>query len=150
MRQRLDGKKIDISSRMDALRAECAADSRILAAYFYGSYGTAHQTPLSDVDFAVLLEPGVDLSLEHELLLIDRLASAAGEDDLNVLILNRAPLHLQFAVLRDNRPVFVRDATRVAEFAERVYTLHGDHAIWRAKFQAELRAALHDQYVGAP
>lgn len=146
MRWRTTDRPIDISARIPLIRAACEADRRILAGYLYGSYGTELQTPLSDVDFAVLLEPGVTLDLRERLRVIDGLQEAAAEDDFNVLILNTAPVTLQFSVLQANRPVFVRDEARAADFAANVYTRYGDYAIVQRALHRELRDALREEY----
>jgi len=49
--------KADIGPHMGALVRYLESRSDVLAAYLYGSYGTAHQSALSDVDMAVLFYP---------------------------------------------------------------------------------------------
>ncbi|MBE3519952.1 MAG: nucleotidyltransferase domain-containing protein [Firmicutes bacterium] len=45
---------MNIEPQIGALVRYLEAQDDILAAYLYGSYGTAHQTALSDVDLALL------------------------------------------------------------------------------------------------
>ena len=52
VRHRETGELIDIDDRLDAIREVLQGDTRVLAAYLFGSYGTPDQTPLSDVDLA--------------------------------------------------------------------------------------------------
>ena len=50
MRSAKHPEKIDIEPRVAALVACLKSEDDVLAAYLYGSYGTVHQTALSDVD----------------------------------------------------------------------------------------------------
>ncbi|MGH7589731.1 MAG: nucleotidyltransferase domain-containing protein [Gemmatimonadota bacterium] len=45
---------IDVSDRLDELASLLENEDDLVAAYLYGSYGTNHQTPLSDVDLALV------------------------------------------------------------------------------------------------
>jgi predicted nucleotidyltransferase len=52
-----DGRPIDISSKLPDLIAALADMPGLAAVYLYGSYGTPYQTPLSDVDLALVFGP---------------------------------------------------------------------------------------------
>ena len=65
--------KIDIDECIPSLIKYLEQQEDVLAAMIYGSYGTEFQTPLSDVDLAILFyrdrKPGVErlLALEAEI-----------------------------------------------------------------------------------
>jgi len=56
----------------------CRGEGDILALYLYGSLGTPYQTPLSDVDFAVLPVNGPKWDVHRELHVSAELTSATG------------------------------------------------------------------------
>ncbi len=134
-RQHLTGKLIDIEDKLPALREYFASQPEIEAAYLYGSYGTPFQTPLSDVDLALLLSKKI--SFKRELQISAKISMIAEEDDINVLILNDAPVVLQFNVIAAERVLYKRDADKVADFVEIVLTRYGDYQIDMAFFSRE-------------
>jgi predicted nucleotidyltransferase len=76
----------------------------ILFAYLFGSIGRGSPTPLSDVDIAVYLEETSDLSGKHmEILgvLVDLLQT----DEIDLVILNKAPLTLRMKILQNGRVI---------------------------------------------
>ncbi len=56
--------KIDIEPYMEELKRYLLDSENIVAALLFGSYGTQFQTPLSDVDIAVLFKPGQIITLD--------------------------------------------------------------------------------------
>ena len=142
VRRKESAEMINIAEHIPALRSFLENDPRVLAAYLYGSYGTEYQTPLSDVDLAVLLKRDVALPLQEELLLASELAGIAQEDDLNLLILNKAPITIQFRVISTGRPIFVRDKIAVADFVEWVLKIYGDYSIDLREFARDQEAYL--------
>lgn len=143
-RFRLTGEKIDVDGRLPALVEALRADGRVVAAYLYGSYGTPEQTPLSDVDVALLLRRDVPVTPELRLDLIGRVCDALREDDVSVTLLNAAPLPLQFEILRTGRPLLVTDQEALADFVEYVCKRYGDYAIDYRAMLAEYDAALRE------
>jgi len=80
----------------------------ILFAYLFGSFGRGNQLPLSDVDIAVYLkEPAVvqDKKLEILGVLIDILQT----DEIDLVILNDAPLPLRMRILENKKVVVDRE-----------------------------------------
>jgi predicted nucleotidyltransferase len=85
-----DGLRIDVDHRMPALRAVLENVSGLAACYLFGSYGTEWQTPLSDVDLALVYGGrSTAPTFEEELQLIGLVTEALGEDDVSVTILGR-------------------------------------------------------------
>jgi predicted nucleotidyltransferase len=82
------------------LRAVLEPRSEVLVAYLFGSVARGTSGPLSDVDVAVLLSDDVD-PWAVQLELMAAVASVIGSSDVDVLVLNRAPVSLAYRVLRD-------------------------------------------------
>ena len=114
------------------------------AVLLYGSHATPQQTPLSDIDLAVVAPPGQQLD---QLSLSGNVADLVG-DDVSLTLLNDAPLPFRFRVLADGRPLFVFDEAGLADFTEQ--TLHYYHD-FRPDYEAMLRdydQALRERYGG--
>jgi predicted nucleotidyltransferase len=87
-------------------------------AYLYGSAVTGLMTPLSDVDIALVVEPGLT-PLEHLKLVLRLqvdLADCCDIPDADVRILNDAPLVLRGRVVCDGILLYARDERERIEF----------------------------------
>lgn len=125
----------------------CEAQPDILALYLYGSYGTPYQTPLSDVDLAVLSVPGARWDLHRELEIQAELGRIGGNDDINVVNLRTVPVTLQFRVLQTGKALYVRDPALVADFAAAVILRHADFAPDLAAFYRDWDHALREEFL---
>jgi len=139
--------KIDIEPRVAALVAYLKSEDDVLAAYLYGSYGTAHQTALSDVDLALLFCRDKRPDLRRLLELEAGVSGVCREDDVNVLALNDADVMLQFRVLETGRPLFEREPDKVSDFREYVFRIHGDFEPFYRAFCREYDRTLREAYV---
>ena len=140
------GRTIDVSAHMAALERVLGEVRGLVAAYLYGSYGTPYQTPLSDVDIALVFKDGDEPSPEQHVELIGRVSDTLQEDDVSVTVLNTAPLAFQHRVLAEGRAVLIRDEIAHADFLERTTTRYCDFAIDEARFFEEYDRALAEEY----
>lgn len=74
-------------------------------AYLFGGLAKGEATPLSDIDFAIYLNPGADMS-EQKLEIIGKLIDILKTDEIDLVILNHAPLPLRMQILK-NRKILV-------------------------------------------
>ena len=139
------GTAIDVSAHLPALLEALRANPAIIAIYLYGSYGTPYQTPLSDVDLAVLFRPDQIPDFHGHIDLINQVTGGLHEDDVSVMILNNAPLSLQFAVVSKGRRLLVTDEVALADFLEVLFGRYGDFAVDEAKFFAEYDQARREE-----
>ncbi len=98
---------------MDYLAAklkEFASDrTDIVAVYLYGSQVSGQARPDSDVDLALLMRPeGRDL-FDLELRLDSEIATRLSGYEIEVLVLNRAPVSMQFEAVSTGRLLFSAD-----------------------------------------
>lgn len=86
-------------------------DRDVVALYLFGSYGRDDIGPLSDVDIAVLLEPRVSSVnyFEKQLRLMRDACHLLHTDEVDLVILNEAPIDLQYAVLESGKLLYARD-----------------------------------------
>lgn len=99
----------DIAERLERLAARLKQDQRIVFAYLFGGLASGARKPLSDVDIAVYLDSD-DVTAETKLEVIGLISDTLGTDEVDVVILNTAPVSLtgrilkRRTVLADNQP----------------------------------------------
>lgn len=141
-----DGRLIDIDDRLPLLNDLFASMPQIVAVYVYGSYGTADQTPLSDVDLAVLFRRGAEPSFEDELRLIGQISEVAQEEDISFAVLNRLPTSSKFQIIAEGRLLYLADPVAHADFMEAVFDDYGDYEPVYRRFTQEYDASLWEAY----
>lgn len=138
----VDGEMIDVSAEMPILLERLRQELGLVAVYLFGSYGTADQTPLSDVDLALLFRRGAVPDGRRELQLIALATETLHEDDVSVTIVNKAPLALQFKIIADGRRLLVTDAVAHADRVEEIVDRYCDFAVDYERFVEEYDDAL--------
>jgi len=123
-----------------------AADERIRFAYVFGSVADGTATAHSDIDLGVSVQPRG--TLLDDARLHDALVAALGRDDVDLVVLEDAPLWLRYRVV-GGRPVFSRDdvarvrhraATELAYLDFKPYRdVLGKHGVLDPELTAALR-----------
>ena len=106
----------------------------VAAIYLYGSAGTAHERPESDVDLAVL--PARPLSVDERLSLAADLAEALGRD-VDLVDLLKAPTVLRARIVAEGERLLCADERRCAVFEDYAFSSY-------ARFNEERRELLAD------
>lgn len=88
----------------------------MIAAYVFGSQATGSATPLSDVDIAVLLASDAASPAEIQVMLMSDLMGVLHRNDLDVVILNAAPVLPRHRAVSRGRLLFCRDHAARAAF----------------------------------
>jgi predicted nucleotidyltransferase len=106
-----------------------ATQSEVRLAYLFGSQAKRKAHALSDVDIAVLLtEQSSPLEQSRaRMRLMSELMRLLGREDVDVVLLNQAPLLLRHRVLRDGRLLFAADERERVQFAAETYQHYLDH-----------------------
>lgn len=146
MRQREGRKPIDVEAYLPDLETYLEGLDGLVTAWIYGSYGTPYQTPLSDLDLALLYRPERVPDFKEELLVYGRICDILEEDDVSVTVLNRAPVIFQFRVLETGRQLVCRDAEALADFVESVLTRHADYVVAHERFVQDYDQAFAERY----
>ncbi|EKP95242.1 type VII toxin-antitoxin system HepT family RNase toxin [Thermaerobacter subterraneus] len=123
---RVTGEFVRVDERLYRLPGVFARFDGLVAAFLHGSYGTPHQTPLSDVDLAVVYRAERLPDLRELANLQGAVEDALGLEDVSVTVLNRTPLPFQFRGLTNGGLLYVADPVALADFRERVCKLYGD------------------------
>ena len=120
--------------------------SEILEAYLFGSYARGEEQPHSDIDVAVYVdEARADNSgFGYRAHITTDLMAGLGFNDVDVLILNRAPPVLYHRVLRDGVRVLSRDLAATTTREGQALSRYCDFVPQLAKMEAARRwAAKH-------
>lgn len=114
-----------IEERIEKVRGFCQKREEIIALYIFGSYGTYEQPPLSDIDLAILYRsiPKIEEELDFEV----KISEIFERDDIDIVILNKAPIDIQIEVLSKGEIIYCSDELLLTEFKERVFYQYGDY-----------------------
>ena len=100
---------MDLDKLTSQLKAFAQDRAEIIAIYLFGSQAKDRTRPDSDVDLAVLVRPeGQDL-FDLELKLDSQISRLECEHQVEVLVLNRAPVTMQFEIVSTGRLLHSKD-----------------------------------------
>lgn len=118
-----------------------AARPEVVLAYLFGSHARGRPTPISDIDFAVLLSVAVPREgyLDYQIAVTQELTHIFRSDEVQVVILNRAPPLLAYKVIVEGRTLVCRDPVARIRFQVRATQQYLDTKPLR-KVQAEAMA----------
>lgn len=94
----------NIEERLPEAYEYLRADKDILFAYLFGSLARKKAGPLSDVDIAVYCREGASFP-EKKLDILGNLMNILKTDEIDLVILNRAPLALRMKILENKRVI---------------------------------------------
>lgn len=124
----------------------------VIAAMLIGSQAHGTPGPLSDVDVAVWHEPGLDPSGRLRLQL--ELARVAGEtlhtNEVDIVMLNRAPPLLRHRAIRDAKLLVERDPVARVRLDARALLDYLDTKPLRAEMSRGLRKRIREDRFGRP
>jgi hypothetical protein len=102
----------------------------IVAAYQFGSTVRGQESPLSDLDIAILVDgkraPSAFDLLKIELILAHELQKHLGVSEIDLISLNRQKLHLQHNILRTGRLIYDADPKYRVRFTQGVIEAYLD------------------------
>ncbi|NLX91876.1 MAG: nucleotidyltransferase domain-containing protein [Firmicutes bacterium] len=96
--------------KLNKLTAFLEKDTDILLGYLFGSQATDKAGPLSDVDIAVLLKSTSKKELfAKRLVLLREFTKIFAANDIDLVILNEAPIALKYNILKNSKPLYIFD-----------------------------------------
>jgi predicted nucleotidyltransferase len=98
----------DIERRLATLGAVLEGRPAVRFAYVFGGAGRRDLRPLSDVDVGVYLDDAVD-PVAARLDLIGAVTEHLGTDEVDLVVLNRAPIALLGRILQSRRVIADKD-----------------------------------------
>lgn len=122
-----------IMSRMPAARETLMQSPDIVFAYLFGGLSAGRQDPLSDVDIAVYLNDTHDLA-DRKLNLFDRLTDALGTAEVDLIVLNTAPVSLAGRILQNKQLLVDKEPFRRHAYESLVLREFFDFRVKEAAF----------------
>ena len=111
----LPGPRLTTEEVVSTLK-EAFAGKHVCLAYLFGSYAEGKTTSMSDVDIAILLEgKGQELYQAYRETML-AILDALDSERFDLLLLNDAPLNLQFQVISESRPIYARNEDLLNDF----------------------------------
>lgn len=108
----LDEKTLELKSILEAYK------DKVVVVYLFGSCHSGKITPLSDIDIAVLFDESLNKeeieTMESQIYI--KLTKVFGTDEVDLIVLNRAPLSIKFGVLRDKEIIYYSNKEKVVDF----------------------------------
>jgi predicted nucleotidyltransferase len=136
-----------IPTIMDAVESVIAKHPNVVLCYLFGSQVHGNVGPLSDIDIAFLLDKAdeADKTLGE---LRSEIASAIGQERVDVVFLNRAPVELAYAVIAHGALTYQRDVYTRVEYEAKIMSLYCDYLpVLRAQRDDLLRGDQHETRV---
>ncbi|MBI2264984.1 MAG: nucleotidyltransferase domain-containing protein [Armatimonadetes bacterium] len=96
-----------------------ARDDNVVFAYVFGGLSGGKAKPLSDIDISVFLENTINLA-DYKIRLFIRLADSLGTGELDLVILNNAPLSLAGRILQKKRILVDKEPLRRHLYESRI------------------------------
>ncbi|MDH4192446.1 MAG: nucleotidyltransferase domain-containing protein [Betaproteobacteria bacterium] len=120
-----------------------APRGEVLEAYLFGSRATGRAQAHSDIDIAVFVDESraVDGGYGYAAELTTALMAGLGTNDIDLVLLNRAPPVLYHRVIRDGRRILSRDLCATSTREGYAVSRYCDYVPQLAKIEAGLRRA---------
>ena len=138
----------DILDKIPGLVERLKKEKDLEAFYIYGSGARNELKPLSDLDFAILL----DISLVHKELFRRELdyrvyiTDYLHSEEFDLILLNRAPLRFAHSVLREGKMLYCKNTTAVINFSEYINKHYLDFKFHKSEFNRIFREELDQRY----
>jgi len=135
-----------------ALERLLASEPDVVGAYLFGSQARGQAGPLSDVDVAVWLDPGLPAPARgrRQLELMSRTSDALGTDEVQVVVMNDAPPLLAQRVLRDGVLLAERDPALRVRLETDAIVRYLDTSPLREELGRQLERRLSEGTFGRP
>lgn len=90
----------------------------VVVVYLYGGYARGEPSPFSDVDIGVILAKDVprEKHLDVQLELMDRISRVLKHPEVDVRVLNEAPVVFRYEIVRDGRLAYCSDEDLRVDF----------------------------------
>ncbi len=115
--------------------------------YLFGSVSRGKEGKLSDIDLGILLDNSLnkrrvfDLQLE----LIGKITTILKTHHLDLIIMNDAPLSLNFEIIKANYPIYVRNETERIDFEHYILSRYLDRRYYEVRSMNEFFKNVIDQ-----
>lgn len=136
-----------VQEKREEIEQYFAEQGEVIAAYLFGSHQTEYETPMSDVDFAVLFSRDKKIYLFREMEIMSELSRILKYEDTDLVNLNKVPILLQHEIISSGRLLYEKDKNKVNNFVYYVLTFAYDEKIRAEKFYRLYEASLKEEYL---
>ena len=126
----------DVTEKVPKIVVAIAVDSDVAALFSFGSLAEGRLTPLSDLDFAVLVSKRLTKRqrFEKHLELIGVFNSVFQTDEIDLIVLNDAPLRLCHRILKTGKLLHLGNKRELVDFSEKTVKMYLDFRFFRDGF----------------
>jgi predicted nucleotidyltransferase len=129
----------DVASRIPLLIKRISKDAEIIAFFSFGSIISGDLKPLSDLDFGVIVSNTLDRKkrFDKHLDLIGLLNKVLKTDEVDLILMNDAPLRFSHNILKTGKLLFCSDTGTLTDFIEKTVKVYLDFKYFRDEFDKE-------------
>ena len=118
-----------MQKKLGKVKAFLGRQDSVRAAYLFGSMAEGREGPLSDIDFAVLLDSklgGKDMR-KKKMLLINKISSIMGTDNFDLVVMNEARLLMNYNIIKNGEVLkstndrILMEARLMCDYLDRKY-----------------------------
>jgi len=108
-------------------------------AYLFGSVAEGKEGKLSDVDLAVFLDESLSKPdrFNLQLKLMSEMSIILKTDKVDLVIMNDAPISLNYEIIKANHPLLVRDEGKKIDFEHRILSIYLDRRYYEKRWTSE-------------
>ncbi|WP_251979434.1 type VII toxin-antitoxin system MntA family adenylyltransferase antitoxin [Salinibacter ruber] len=130
------------------LRNVLADHPAVRAAYLFGSIAAGRERDRSDLDLGIVVDSDRWEPTDDKVPLITDCMEAAGRDWIDLVVLNGAPLVLQFEAVRPNAPLYGADNFDHGAFISKVVRMYWDFEPYLRRQRKALKERLQEKAHG--
>ncbi|WP_240316099.1 type VII toxin-antitoxin system MntA family adenylyltransferase antitoxin [Salinibacter ruber] len=130
------------------LRNVFADHPAVRAAYLFGSVAAGRERDRSDLDLGIVVDSDRWEPTDDKVPLITDCMEAAGRDWIDLVVLNGAPLVLQFEAVRPNAPLYGADDFDHGAFISKVVRMYWDFEPYLRRQRKALKERLQEKAHG--
>jgi predicted nucleotidyltransferase len=132
----------ELAVMLRAAATDVLPDFPVVFAYLYGSRTGEGSRPDSDVDVGIALNPGTGDPEKVAWRVADALTARARVGNIEVTVLDDAPIRFLGRVLRSRVVLYSSDEPARVEFESRVGRMADDLEVWAAQLDRDLLTAI--------
>lgn len=142
----------ELIARLEPVLNSPRLTETVAALYLFGSYAAGRQTPLSDIDLAVLFDTSLEKEtyLPERLRLLGEMSTVLGTDAVELVVLNEAPPALGYRVTRDGLLLYAsgNSNSQLVNFKVKTWDRYFDYEPTQRIFSAGLARRIQEGRFG--
>lgn len=105
----------------------------VVCMYLFGSINSCRATPLSDIDIAILFDHTTnEEQMDYfENKIFQDLSVFFNTEEIDLIVLNKAPLSIQYGVIKSKSKIYYKDFLKVADFENNIIIKYIDFKKYR-------------------